>query len=220
MENFPTLAEAYIKLAKFMTWGRFFKTVAALVLCITMYTLFENRQTIYDGIIASTGSQRTMIHAPITELTKRSIQDLLDKPSNIIAVQFVSVDFKTNTRNTEYFRSNSVVFQKAMDDYANTKLAPTPFFTDDIRNNERNTHLMNGDFVCNKVSDIKVFQKFGDISRFADTVCSVSIPPYPGYFSGYITFYVKGSPDAFEQAEIRAAARKLSIATYDADVAK
>jgi hypothetical protein len=105
-----------------------------------------------------------------------------------------------------------------MDDYVFTKFAPTPFFTSNVANNERNTLLMNGEFVCVKLTDIDVFQKLGDIKKFADTACSVSIPPYPGYFSGYITFYVKGTPDSTEQADIRAAARKLSIATYDTNL--
>jgi hypothetical protein len=79
---------------------------------------------------------------------------------------------------------------------------------------------MNGDFICVPVESIPIYQTFPEIKKIADTVCSVSIPPYPGYFSGYVSFYVKGTPSEEEQHVIRAVARKLALTSYDSDIGK
>lgn len=220
LSDIPKVSDALIKLVTFMTWPRFLKTTATLIFAISMWTLFENRQSVYTGLIASKGSV-TMIEAPVGEATVKAVNEILSKAAGkVVAVQFVSVDFKTNTRATVYFESTNANMNMVMSNFQNRKLTDTAFFNQDTQNNERNTAIINGEFICSKLVDIAVFQRAPQLRDYSDIVCSVSLPPYPGFFSGYVNIYIKGSLVGDELADIRTAARKLAIVAYDLDVRK
>ncbi len=52
------------------------------------------------------------------------------------------------------------------------------------------------------------------------TVCSISIPPFYGRFSGYLNIYLTKKPSPDELTLIRQVARDLSLRIYENDVDK
>lgn len=217
--DYKQIVDLGMKVLNFMSWGKIGKTVVIAMLFIAGYSVWENRQPIYKGII-SYNAQRLMVQAPLSDATLKAVDELISKPSKIVAVQLVSVDFRTNSRQTELFKSIIPAMQKVIDDYAANKIGNTPFFTDDVKNNARNTSLINGEFSCFRVDELAIFQRVPTLGGFATTVCSISIPPYPGFFSGYVNVYLSDFPDTGEMVDIRAAIRKLSLVTFDSEFPK
>lgn len=220
MANLITLYLQFIANAKQLTFPQIFKVAVVTLLIISGYVIWENRQPLYEGIRANS-TVRTMLHRPVSPNTISTIRALLEKPSSIIAVELVAVDFNTNTYAPVLFDTTSPQLSSIVSTHELNKISPQPFFVvGNEPNNTRNVGLINGDFLCYTYDELIKFTRFPSITPYANYVCSISVPPYPGYFSGYINVYVTHTPSSIEISDIRSAVRKLSIEIYDNEFGK
>ena len=214
-EDITKAAISAVAVIKRLTLLQILKVALTGLLVIGGWVLWENRQPIYDGLRTNDGV-RTMITTPVKDSVKSSISSLLSKQSIIMGVSLVAVNFSTNTRGIVYFDSTNPQFTSAMDSYQQNMLVDPPFFiVGNERNNNRNMALINGDFECYSVADLSTFTPSPNITMYTTYVCSISIPPYPGYFSGYMNVFLSRDPTPADLMEIRSAAKRLSVDVYD-----
>lgn len=210
----------FIEAAKKLTLSQIFKTTLVATLCVLMWLLWENRQPIYEGI-RTNATVENMLSPILKERTRTAVQNLVNKPSLIVGIQLISVDFRTNTRNPVLFVSNIPEMQRLMDNDVADSLAPTSFFSEnDVENNTRSIRIINGEFVCSPITQTHPIHAYTKLTNYATHKCSVSIPPYPGFFSGYITLFLRHQPSDSEALELKSAVRKLSIEIYDIEFGK
>jgi hypothetical protein len=137
---------------------------------------------------------------------------------SVSGIQIVNVDFRKNTRSTAYFHYVSKVLKEDSERYISNKLVDTPLFNDSEINNQRLINLINGEFVCTDFDNTMAATIFPNASRDVEIVCSVSIPPYYGRFSGYMNVYLSRQPTPTDLIYIKQLSRDISLRVFEIDI--
>ncbi len=209
-------------LLNILTWQKILQAVILVLIVGFAYGFWENRVTVYNSLKVGA---RVEIEQPLIIVlspgTTRMLEDSTIKMGGlIIGIQVVNVNFKKNTRNTAHFASSNAVLKSDYEEFQKRKIADTSLFNSSEINNQKVINLINGEFVCNDFKDTvgaKIMPKSQDVVA---TVCSISIPPFYGRFSGYLNIYLTKKPTPEELNLIRQVARDLSLRIYENDVDK
>lgn len=207
---------------KELSWNKIIQTTVLLLILGIAWGFWENRTTIYNSLKVTVRmeSQDPLI-LNLSAGTLFSLDDTTTKMKNLIGgIQVVNVDFKKNNRSTAYFSFSDINLKTSYANFQASKISETPLFTDNEINNQRIIDLINGEFICNDFKDtytIKAFPRAGDTIT---TICSISIPPYYGRFSGYMNLYLVKKPTSDEISVIRQISRDISLKIYETDVDK
>jgi hypothetical protein len=208
-------------LLKILSWQKILQAVALILIVGLAYSFWENRITVYNSLKVGA---RVEVEQPLVITlspgTTRMLEESTQKMSNIVAVQVINVNFKKNSRNTAYFASGNPAVKAEFDEFQNRKITDTTLFNSSEINNQKIINLINGEFVCNDFKDTVGAKLMPKAQDSVATVCSISIPPFYGRFSGYLNIYLSKKPTLEEISMIKQVARDLSLRIYETDVDK
>lgn len=214
--------ETIASLLKILTWQKIIQATVAIVIMGTAYGFWENRVVIYNSL--KVGARVETDEALILNLSQPTIVMLNETTgrlkSTVGGIAVIGVNFKKNVRTTAYFSITDPGLKIAYDIFQANKISDTVLFNDNETNNQRMINLINGEFVCNDFKDTIAIKILSGASSSISMICSISIPPYYGRFSGYMTIYLLKKPNNDELNIIRQVARDISLRIYETDVDK
>lgn len=153
--------------------------------------------------------------------SKHYIENILARSKDTIAgIHIINVNFTNNTRSTSYFGITDENLKKAVEYYNSRMVSQTPLFNENPTNNKRIVELINGNFICTPFEETLAVIIYRRATGHVKTMCSVSIPPYYGQFSGYLVIYLKYSPTGSDLEFIKQLSKELALMIYDHDVLK
>lgn len=213
--------ESVTDFLKALSWIKIVQTLIFLTIIGFFYAVWENRVVVYNSI--KVGARYESSEPLILALGKESseyIGGIAEKSREMVAgIHIVSVDFKKNSRIITHSYITDDNLRISFKNFLDNKIAPTPLFTENESNNQRVINLINGEFVCVPFQESLAGILFKG-STTVTTVCSISIPPYYGRFSGYMNVYLKKMPTDHDIITIRQIARDISLRIYETDINK
>lgn len=205
---------------KALTWEKLAQIAVLLFMLFVFYIGYQFRESAYASIkMGALTETDYVIVIELTSETKIKITETVSKfPTMIAGIQVVNINFKKNTRTASYSFISEPLLKQAIDDFQNSSIADTPIFNDNQTNNRRVVSLINGKFICTPYSDTVAVKTYAKASSVVTHICSVSIPPHYGKFSGYLNIYIKHKPDGIEIEMLRQLATELSNQIYINDI--
>lgn len=205
-----------------LSWNKLIQLFVFLVIIGLAWGFWENRTTIYNSLKVTVRVEtNNPLILSLSSGTLFSLDDTVVKMKGLIGgLQVVNVDFKKNNRSTAYFAFSDINLKTSYANFQASKIAETPLFTDNEVNNQRIIDLINGEFICVDFKDTQAIKAFPRAGDSIPTVCSISIPPYYGRFSGYMNLYLIKKPTPDEISLIRQLSRDISLRIYETDVDK
>jgi hypothetical protein len=211
------LVDALKKFLNYMTLGKLGMLIALMLLTAMSVAFWENRPIIYGTITAGDKFSADVI-PPLSEPTKTSIKNIVDRHSNIVAVQILKTDFRNNVRDTVHFYSEIKQLQQEYEGYESSKINSSQIFqTGDTEQNERMIKIIEQEFVCVPVPD-NILMMMPSSQKYAQQLCSISVPPRYGKMVGYINIWLSTPIDRQHIPYYKGLARSISDEVYDRDV--
>ncbi len=216
--NFSSLRE----FVKTLSWQKIFQTLIFFTILLASWAFWENRVTIYNSIrVGARVEVDDALPINISSSTRSYLDSSLDKSKFIVAgVEITSVNFRKNSRFPALFITNNKELKDAYEDFMKNKISESPLFTDNEINNQKVIHLINGEFVCYDYKDSTAHRLYSSSVKSIVTVCSISIPPYYGRFTGYMNVYLTTKPQNDELIYIKQLSRDMSLRVYETDIDK
>jgi hypothetical protein len=132
-------------------------------------------------------------------------------------VKFVTIsgsNIRINQREILYAFSNdpyiNTLFELAEADQGTTF---TLFGTNEAENSQI-VSMINGEFRCDEFKSTSFSTRMPELERFTQTICRISLPPYYGEFSGYITIGVSAGATPALIERIRLEGSRISTELY------
>jgi hypothetical protein len=216
---FDKLIENFPKILRALTIKRTFLAAMLAGTFVLCYIAWDARSVIVDKVVVNVVSRRSSASITADEITRAESKSLVDRSTLIVGVQLVNVDFKHNTRKTIYLYSDRIVLQTTIETALAMQMSPSPaFIKEDSENNLRLISLMKADFVCYDSKTTLLARMAPEFPTLAPYMCSISIPPYEGNFSGYLNLLLTRVPDAGEVELLRSSARILAHSIFDREL--
>lgn len=214
--------ESVASLLKILTWQKIIQATVAIFIFGAAYGFWENRTVIYNSL--KVGAKVETEESLILNLSQPTIVMLEETAARlrltIGGIAVTNVNFKKNTRSTAYFAIVDPALKTAYSIFQSNKISDTVLFNDNEINNQRIINLINGEFICNDFKDTIAAKSMPMAIPAISTVCSISIPPYYGRFSGYMSIFLIKKPTVEELTLIRQVSRDISLRIYESDVDK
>ena len=205
---------------KILSWRKIVQLIVLILVLGVTYGLWENRVVVYNSLKVGARYESAQLLTIDLSTSSKAIIDatVLKGANNIVGIQIVGVDFKKNSRMAIYSSFNNSELRKLFDNFQRDRLGPSSLFTENEANNQRTIDLINGEFTCSEYSATMIGHLLPTATRGIKTVCSVSIPPYYGKFSGYLNVLLSAKPDTGDLNLIRYLSRGIANKIYDTDI--
>lgn len=198
-----------ISLRKVIVW-----TLAMLVLVIG-FTAYEHRLDLYEFTIRQPKPGNEVgVTFIISEKTKQKIKDIVLSNTKIEGISILSADLRLNER-VDLFHYSDPKKQGNPEIFESKRL---PLFTKNAENNKQMVKLLNGEFSCSPYAASILSKSFPNLNKSAVTLCSVSLPPYFGDFSGFVMAILNDDPDIESQLRLKQQLETLAAEIYLHDV--
>lgn len=219
-EVITKLVEAAKNLFTFLTVGRLALLACLIIIGLGTVMIWENRQPIYTTLTA--GEKYSAIESipnTLSDTSVKLIQNVVNRQTNIVAIQIVGVDFRRNTRDTTFFFSKVGALQNEYNDYMNSKVSsPALFEKDNEIANQRVVRIMEIEFVCVQELPQNVLWMTPSATGRVGEICSLAIPPRFGKIVGYINIWLEKPMTPQQAANYKSVTRQLADEIYDRDV--
>ena len=181
-----------------LTWKRLIISIIAGAFAISMFTLYENRQTLFDQ--AKTGLNSTVddleLKAP-GKVGQALIQEFMKKHPEVLMLSLLDANPLSNQRIVVYRAFNSAQLEAEV--LSQTLKVPTagdgPLFTNDPENNKQVLAILNGEFYCSPPTGI-LLTAFPEQGKLVKQQCRVPLPPSFGKATGWMTLHMRDWPMA------------------------
>ena len=210
------LKKALPLLDKYFSWAtpkRVLMLALTAIVCIVSLTLFEHRSAVSD-IFLKTKDPTYTANLSLSTETKKHIEDLVTRLEDVNMVLVVAANIRVNQREVIYYYSDDRAVDGIIKNVANSRTVVQPIFSNDEKTNAEMVSVINGEFGCYKNDENSGTIIGPRINAYVPAVCRVSLPPYYGEFSGYITIGLTHLPDPALQNLIRTEAIRLATEIY------
>lgn len=203
------------KLVKSISPKRVMLWCATGTFAIIAFTVFEHRRELYQ--ISAIGNPHVgHIGATfnIGGQSRSELSTLVRGDENILAAGVLSADMRLNLRSVVF------VFSQEKQDIvaAAPGAARLPLFTTDLMNNNQVIRSINGEFSCALFAGSVA----SSIAQFANSksvyVCQSGLPPYYGFFTGFITILLATPPSIEEQHRLKTSLDIIATEIYLRDI--
>lgn len=209
----------FTKIVKWLTFKKVLLLAVFIFSMLVFYTAYEQRvrvagmfskddtSTIHNVFIVSSGMQD-------------QIKLFVQKRELVKSVIVWTADIHLNQRTIIFRHSDDQAinesFMKMIRERGNT----LPIFTDDPVNNTQMVSVINGEFACYPFKATINNKILPDMATSTPTVCRISLPPYYGDFSGYLSFSLARTPSTEEQKVIEIEVKHLASELFFKDIVK
>ncbi len=208
-----------VGLFKVLSWTKIAQFSALAIICLLALLAWQGKEILYNSLkVKAVVETEEPIKIKTSEQTNSYIDNILTKSSNISGIQIINVNFRKNTRSTAYFTISDRILRDEVEDHRKKSIADTPLFNENETNNQRLINLINGDFVCTDFKDTIGGKIWPKAATSVTTVCSISVPPYYGRFSGYVNVYLNRKPDSSDIILLKQLMRDISLRIYEKDI--
>ena len=196
-----------------------------------IYTAYENRVelfgSVYDAPVPGQGSLANVPVFSLSEGSKSTVKDfVLDNP-DVISFMVFSADLRLNSRTLVHFYTeplkSSDPEEVIMDNIrvlsALRQATRLPLFIKKPEINKQIVKLLNGDFGCTTYSGSPFAIAAPTLNKGAVAICSASLPPYYGFFAGFVTIVLKIDPTVEIQTQLKSQLNVIASEIYFKDVA-
>lgn len=207
-------------LLKALTWKKIAQVIVLFLVIGFFWFAWMFRTNMYSSLkMGSLSEVDQTIVIDLTKETKTRLNDTVNRLPNLVAgIQIINVNFKKNSRSTSYSYVTEPILKASMYEYEETLVTATPLFNSNEVNNKRIVDLVNGEFICTPFKNTLGAKIYPKAVATVTTICSVSIPPHYGKFSGYMNLYLKHPPDITEIDMIRQLLFDLAGKIYVTDI--
>jgi len=210
------LKKALPLLDKFFAWAtpkRVLMLAFAAMACIISLTFFEHRSSVIE-IFKAKDLAPPELSVVLADDTRKKIEELVNRSPDVNTVMIVAANIRVNQREMVYYFSDDPVVDFTIKAYANSHGSAQTIFSHDEKNNAQMVSVINGEFGCYKYEDTSNNVMAPKLAQRTPTICRISLPPYYGEFSGYVSIGLTHVPDEALQNEIRIAATRLATEIY------
>ena len=191
---------------KIITWLNLRKVLLLALMAfaaLALYTTYEQRARLF-GPAPLTRPPAFALSPDLQD----NIKLLVSKNPIIASILVLSADLGLNQRVIIFRFSDDPVLNEIYDkrrfEHGDTK----PIFNQDAVNNSEMVSVINGEFTCNPTSPTNVIMP--GVERRVPVVCRISLPPYYGQFSGYLSVVLTRVPSLAEKLEIELETKRLA----------
>lgn len=203
---------------KFIIWETPKQILMLFLFCLMSLisiTLFEQRTNIFNA----TTNNLSLPPMSVKKIVVPNdidikIQNLLNQQSNIAFISLVSADLRVNQREMVYFYSNNSLVNLIHDEALKLRGKTHVIFGADEKENEQMVAMINGEFACYKYDETSNMRLAPRGNVIIPYLCRISLPPYYGEFSGYLTFGLKSEPDQAQKDRLKLEGTRLSTEIY------
>lgn len=229
---FDKLIENFPKILRALTFWRVCQVILLAIVFTGLYTAWDQRGPLMEVIRAVSVGHPSKNVIIANEGTIKAVKTLVDRSPLISGLQLINTDFRANTRTTAYFYSDRRDLQNYVDTAILNRVSPTPLFMTApvggtpeqmawaLMSNSRVIDIINAEFVCYETSTTLFARTEPAIAILAPVLCSISIPPYAGKFTGYMNLFLTRQPSLDEKAMLRDAARALASDIFDRELSR
>ena len=199
-----------------LTLRRVFMLLLTGLLISVTALLFENREQLFQGVVARALNSSAISSWDPTEETQQQLKNLVRNSAVIKFSMITEVDLEKNRRTPKFWYLDDPTedFVRAK---ANTML-PQAVFDYDPKNTQQMVAIINNEFICSKYSDTVYQRFFPDLGKRMPIVCRLAIPPFYGRFVGILTIGLRHQPTQEELDSVRLEAARLSVEIYLRDI--
>ena len=205
-------------LHKLVVWVSL-KRLVLLFLCvfvgIVSLTMFEQRSVIleaWNNRDASTAPRRQVIE--FSGALEKQLQGAVHGSASIIGITVQAVNLKVNEKQVVFSYFDEPGLTQLFDSILKAQGPVNSMFDHDQSNNLQMVSVINGEFTCVKIEETQIFRSHSDVARSAKTLCRMSIPPFYGGFSGFVTLWLREPPSAELISQTRLEIVRLSSEVY------
>jgi hypothetical protein len=187
------------------------------VIFVFGFTIFDHRADVFDASKTLRGEPADQVGATfkISKESTKKMEELVGSNKNIVGIAILAVDLRLNLKTLiayyGYDKNNATIV-------SSESLRRLPFFNKSEDNNRQMVHLLNGEFICQPFEKTQFKTILFNTNSSAVYVCSVSLPPYYGNFSGYISLLMNTEPDLNIQLDYKSKVDILSTEIYLRDI--
>lgn len=178
-------------LDKFVVWATpkrlALLSLLALVL-ITSVTLLEKRSALTILFSGNDAPPITVSRISVPESISVKIQALVQREPQIKFVMVTGANVRINQRERLYLYSNEPLVSSMLEQIGREQGSTVNLFGSNEGENSQIVSLINGEFRCDAIANTILSQQLPELGNVVPNICRVSLPPYYGEFSGYITF--------------------------------
>ena len=208
------------KLVKTITFKRVLLWTLAGTIGIIGFTAYEHRDELFSATsLRQVPTGNPVGHAFIVgQDTKDKIKALTKSDPSIVGIGVLSADIRLNVRRSIYFYSaaDNQDDSDPLGRYA--QIQRLPLFTKNEENNRQMVKLINGEFHCVPYTQTTLAKAAPNINQDVVTICRASLPPYYGFFSGFVSVMLRIDPDVETQIRLRTTIESLATEIYFRDV--
>jgi hypothetical protein len=187
------------------------------ILAMLALLSFEHRAEIFGSISTNRSHLTNEVGHEflVSEETRDRIRNIVASDTTYSGMAVLSTDIRLNSRRVLF------VFDPTAPKAKMTHLIQTsrlPLFTHNEENNRQVVKLINGEFFCAPYGTSQIAQMAPEHIGSNVTICRASIPPYYGFFSGFVALVLKVDPSIEQQARIKETLENLATEVYFRDV--
>ena len=212
--------EKILDFLRTLTWKRYGISTIAVITGIVGYTLFENRQKVYDKMQPQLYAEDYPLTAP-GPVGKKILAELASKYPEIAIITIVDADPVRNQR-IPVFR---LFLDKDLEDIVkrvvgeSTDKGNGPLFSSDEESNKQVIAIMNGEFACTPGMIGEFVKLFPESKSIVKHSCRIPLPPAFNRATGWISLHFREWPVGRGYDSIKYDALSASLAYFNAEIA-
>ena len=183
------------KIIKIITFKKVIILAISGIIGVLSFTIFENSKTIYNVVSGDQFKSGSVETFNISEISKTNLRKFVDEIDVVSSIIILNVDIRHNQRIPVFWYSTEPNIQRALNTNYADKIVRMPVFSSSENANSEIVSILNGEFTCNRNNDVINMITSSDIKNKFLYLCSISIPPYYGQFSGYIIVTLNSLPE-------------------------
>lgn len=209
-----------IALLKVLTWKRVSMAAVAGVIGLAGFTMFENRQQMYDRFNPQLYAEDYPLVPPKAE-GQKIIRDFMTRNPEVALITLIDADPVRNVRFPIYRAFNNEEVERVINAAAaNGQRGDGPLFNNTESNNKQIIAIMNGEFFCTPVNEGEFARLFPTLTTKIKYSCRAPLPPAFNKATGWFSMHLTGWPPKSGFDNFKFDALNMSLAYFNAEIAK
>lgn len=198
-----------------------------LIIILTLITMssvivYENRNSFFSFPSFTQPKSPNLVGGSfvIGRETKQRIQQIITHTDYILGISVRNADLRLNKNVGVYYYGKPGVLTTMYENLLSSSTDLFPLWSSNLDLNNQIIRLIGGDFYCLPFNATLLQSLRPDLAVEVKSVCRVSLPPYFGYFTGFIEIYTNKDLTLDEMQVLQVVFKDLSNKIYQNDVVK